>query len=517
MINADAGTIDVLDFSDPANPTRTTQLDPVTDVGGTVDGVNSVAVSSNGIVAAALEDATATNDGRVAFYSVDPASGGITFEGSASAGPLPDMVAFTPDGNTLLVANEGEVPEDSGNDELRDFAADVPGSISVIDLSGGVGSASETRLGFADFNSGGVRAGELPDGVRINPNASSVANDLEPEFITVAEDGSRAVVSLQENNALAEIDLSGAGASIARIVALGTKDHGLGFNAMDASDDDGTCTAMDPACINIKARANVAGLYMPDGIDTFMADGSTYVVTANEGDGRGEDTDECAIKDDAGGSLNLDANVFPMSVQADAELGELTVSCDDINQDQAFAGDTDADGNIEQLLSFGGRSLSVVELGTGVIGDTGDGFERITAHLDRFGSTPFTFNDDNDDDSPERDTRSDAKGPEPEGVVTTTLSGRTYAFVGLERVGGIMMYDVTNPRLPRFVDYINNRDFTVDGADLESGAVGLDQAGDWGPEGLVFIAAADSPNGQDLLVVGNEVTGTTTVYSVSAP
>jgi len=513
VINADAGTIDVLDFSDPTSPTRTTQLDPVADVGGTVDGVNSVAVSSNGRVAAALEDATATDDGKVAFY--DAAS--RNFLGSADAGPLPDMVAFTPDGSRLLVANEGEVPEDAGNDELRDFSGDVPGSVSVIDLSGGVGSATETRLGFAAFNTGGARAGELPDAVRINPNAATVADDLEPEFITVADDGSRAVVSLQENNALAEIDLSGASPAIARIVAMGTKDHSLGFNAMDASDDDGSCTAMDPACINIKARSNVAGLYMPDGIDTFSAGGTTYVITANEGDGRGEATDECAIKDDAGGSLKLDSRVFPASVQADAELGELSVSCDDINQDQAYAGDTDADGNIEQLRAFGARSVSVVELDSGVVGDSGDGFERVTAHRDLFGSAPFLFNDDNDDDSPERDARSDAKGPEPEGVVTGTIGGRTHAFVGLERVGGIMMYDVSNPRRPRFVDYINNRDFTITGTDLENGNEPLDSAGDWGPEGLVFIPAGESPNGDDLLVVGNEVTGTTTVYSVTAP
>ncbi len=124
---------------------------------------------------------------------------------------------------------------------------------------------------------------------------------------------------------------------------------------------------------------------------------------------------------------------------------------------------------------------------------------------------PFVFND----DSPDRDGRSDASGPENEGVVTGTIGEREFAFIGLERVGGIMMYEVSNPRQPRFIDYINNRDFTVSGADLESGTVALDAAGDWGPEGLVFIPSSNSPNGNDLLVVGNEVTGTTTIYQIN--
>ena len=520
VINADAGTIDVLDFSDPSSPNRIAQLDPVADdsSGAALDGVNSVAVAG-GRVAMALEADPATDAGRVGFY--DAAS--LNFLGSVGVGPLPDMVAFARGGDTVLVANEGEVPEDVNDDELRDFSQDVPGSISVIDVSAGVGSATSTTLGFAAFNAGGSRAGELPDGVRINPNAPSVAADLEPEFVAVAEDGNTAYVSLQENNALAEVDLSGASPAIVRIIAMGTKAHGRALNALDASDDDdadgGDCTGAD--CINIRAWANLRGLYMPDSLDTFQVNGETFVITANEGDGRGEGTDECALKDqgEAGQpALPLDPSAFPdPSVTDDANLGELGISCDLIGGDATFAGDTDGDGDLDELRAFGARSVAIIAPATGVIGDTGDDFERITAHQDVIADDLFIFNDDNDDDSPERDTRSDAKGPEPEGVVTGSIGDRVYAFIGLERVGGIMMYDVSNPRMPRFVDYINNRDFTVTGSDLESGAVALDAAGDWGPEGLVFIPAAEAPTGQDLLVVGNEVTGTTTVYRINTP
>lgn len=87
-----------------------------------------------------------------------------------------------------------------------------------------------------------------------------------------------------------------------------------------------------------------------------------------------------------------------------------------------------------------------------------------------------------------------------------TINGKTYAFVSLERMGGIMVYDVTNPEQPSFEVYQLDRDFS---ADPESG-----KAGDLGPEGLYFVSASESPSGKDLLIVGNEVSGTTAVYEI---
>ncbi|WP_420426436.1 choice-of-anchor I family protein [Algiphilus sp.] len=516
VINSDAGTIDVFDFSNPANMPRIAQLDPVSDdttTGVTLDGVNSVAVSSKGIVAAALEADPATDNGRIGFYDAQS----LQYLGSIEAGPLPDMVGFTPDGNLVFSANEGETPEDANDDELRVFADDVPGSVTVADIRNGIGSATVSRVGFEDFNAGGSRAAELPAGVRINPNALSVAHDLEPEYITVSDDGTRAFVSLQENNAIGVIDL--ASRTVERIIGLGGKDHGLAANALDVSDDDGDCTEANPACINIRPWANVRGLYMPDTIDAITLAGQDFILTANEGDGRGDGTDECALKDqgDAGEPvLTLDPVAFPSaSLTDDENLGELAISCDKIGGNTAFAGDTDGDGDLDEIRAFGARSMSIVNAEGGIVSDTGDDFERITAHLDRFGETVFLFNDTNDDGSPERDSRSDAKGPETEAVVAGLVNGRMLAFIGQERVGGIMVYDITNPRKPVFLDYVNNRDFTVSGEDLKDGVLPLDSAGDWGPEGLAFVTAADSPNAQNLLVVGNEITGTVTVYSVN--
>ena len=91
-----------------------------------------------------------------------------------------------------------------------------------------------------------------------------------------------------------------------------------------------------------------------------------------------------------------------------------------------------------------------------------------------------------------------------------------YAFIGLERIGGVAVYDISNPLAPVFVDYVNNRDLTqpvsleVEGEDVSNPA-----AGDLGPEGLLFIKAEDSPNGKPLLVTGNEISGSTTVLEIN--
>jgi hypothetical protein len=94
----------------------------------------------------------------------------------------------------------------------------------------------------------------------------------------------------------------------------------------------------------------------------------------------------------------------------------------------------------------------------------------------------------------------------PHPLLSTGSAPSTYAFIGLERIGGVVVYDISNPYQPRFVDYANFRDFSAD--------VETPQAGDLGPEGLIFIAGEDSPNGKPLLVVGNEISGTTTVYEI---
>ena len=246
-------------------------------------------------------------------------------------------------------------------------------------------------------------------------------------------------------------------------------------NGLDASDED--------EAIDIRNHP-VFGLYQPDSIAAYEVDGETYYVTANEGDARDEDE---RVED-----LELDPTAFPNAeeLQTDGEIGRLEVSTID--------GDIDGDGDYDRLISYGGRSFSIRDSQGNLVFDSGDDFAQITAE-----QVPAIFNSNGTVDT--FDSRSDAKGPEPEGVVVGEIDGKTYAFIGLERVGGVAVYDVTNPAEAEFVQYINpTNEETGDALDLA-------------PEGLQFISAEDSPNGEPLLTVSNEVSGTVSIYQIDLP
>lgn len=477
VVNSGDTTVDVLDISDISMPVLLDTIDASAEGGG----ANSLAVSGN-LLAVAIEANTKTDNGKVVFYNTT----GLGKVGEAVVGALPDMVTFTPDGNTVLVANEGE-PND-------DYSIDPEGSISLIDLSNGIASLSVSTADFNDFDS---EAANLRDaGVRLfGTNAPSVSEDLEPEYIAVSADGTTAWVTLQENNAVAVIDI--ASAEVTDILPLGTKNHQVFGNELDASNDDDR--------INIR-NWPVFGMYQPDSIASYSFNGRTYYVTANEGDARDYDTwtEEFRVRD-----LTLDGSAFPdASLQDDENLGRLRVTstlgvsngCDPSD----ISTDVESECEYDALYSYGARSFSVWADDGSLVFDSGSAFERILAQRD-----PANFNSTNDEND-SFDNRSDDKGPEPEGLAIGTVGGQTYAFVGLERMGGIMVYNITNPESPLFVQYLNNRDFSVTSqVDVENGL-----AGDLGPEGFVFIAAKDSPSGKPLLAVGNEISGSTTIYTI---
>lgn len=451
-----AGTsqLEVLDTSNPGNPT----------LFGTIDvsrfGIaNSVAVK-NGVVAVAVESSNKQAPGTVAFYDLDG-----NFLNAVTVGSLPDMLTFTPDGKRILVANEGE--PSSYN---QPNSVDPEGSVSIIDISNGVLNLSQSNVTTADFTGFNSQKSELvASGVRIfGPNAT-VAQDIEPEYITVSQDSKTAWITLQENNAIAILDLQTG--QITDIQPLGYKNHNLAGNGLDASDRDGG--------INIQNRP-VLGMYQPDAIASFTVNGQTYLVTANEGDAR----DYTGFSEESRvSSLKLDPTAFPnaAALQQNAALGRLNVT--------KTLGDTNGDGDFDQLYAFGARSFSIRDAQGNLIYDSGDQFEQITAT-----QVPSIFNSDGTTSS--FDTRSDNKGPEPEGVVIGVIDGRNYAFIGLERTGGVMVYDVTNPTSPAFVQYIN-------------------KTGDIAPEGLSFISAEQSPTGKPVLVITNEVSKTTTLFEIT--
>ncbi|MCB1124827.1 MAG: bifunctional metallophosphatase/5'-nucleotidase, partial [Verrucomicrobiae bacterium] len=189
-------------------------------------------------------------------------------QSSVEVGFLPDMLVFTPDGSKLLVANEGE--------PRNNYSLDPEGSVSIINMEAGAGNMLDsdvTTVGFSAFNADS--ASLVAQGVRIFGPGATVAQDLEPEYIAVSDDGATAYVVCQENNALAVVDIETATATA--ILPLGYKDwssEGLFFDASDLSPD------------AFFANWPVKGMYQPDGIDFFTMGGQHYLITANEGSAR---------------------------------------------------------------------------------------------------------------------------------------------------------------------------------------------------------------------------------------
>ena len=477
VINAQRGTVDVLDVSNLAMQMGTgpALIGTLTPMG---DGVNSVD-SFEDKIAVAVEihdevDDSIQESGRVVFYDAQS----LEELGSAEVGSLPDMVTFTPDGQTVLVANEGE-PND-------DVDVNPEGSISVIGIQDGF-DPQELNVRTADFDEfdvGGANAGAFPEGIRQLFPGASRSEDLEPEYIATSADGGTAYAVCQEHSALAVINV--VDAEVTNFIDLGAKSHALPGNEFDASNRDDA--------INIR-NWPVRGLYQPDAIAAYEVNGVTYLVTANEGDAADYDgfSEEARIAD-----LVLDPVAFPdaATLQREENLGRLNTT--------TTLGDPDGDGDVDELFAFGARSFTIWDTRTfQPVYDSGNEFEVITAN--RFGELGFNANNDENG----FDARSDDKGPEPEGLALGVVDGRTYAFIGLERVGGIMIYDVTTPESARFVQYVNDRDFSAGQAELEAG-----EAGDLGPEGIDFVPAEDSPRGVPLLIVGHEITGDVVIYEI---
>jgi hypothetical protein len=484
VINGANASVDVLNLSDPAAPTLIGSITAAT-IGANLANINSVAVY-NGVVALAVEANPKTSAGVVAWVRASD----LAVLGTDTVGALPDMLVFTPDGRHLLVANEGE-PNSYG---LAD-SVDPVGSVSVIALSGVTPTATSLTLtrtvSTAGFDSYNAQITSLRNaGVRIyGPNAT-VAQDLEPEYITVSADSKTAYVTLQENNAIAIVDI--ASKAITAIKPLGFKDHSLAGMGMDASDEDGgTNTNSGTPLIKI-GPVQVKGLYLPDGIASYSVAGKTYLITANEGDARADwpgFNEETRVRTHC--ALGLEPTVFTDATNQifDSNLGRLRIT----STPNGGSDGKNGAGLCTELYSFGARSFSIWSTDVSRVFDSGEDIEQRTKALPN-----VNFNASHDNDT--LDGRSASKGPEPEGVTVGTFGSKTFAFIGLERVGGVMVYDVTNPIVPIYMSYLNTR---------------TNLTGDRGPEGLALIKATDSPNGKPLLVVGNETSGTTAVFQIN--
>lgn len=436
-VNVESNQISITNISDLNAPVQEQPIDL-----NAFGAPNSVAIN-NGRLAVAVEADPKQNPGKILVYNtVDN-----TILNQFTVGALPDMVTFTNDGNLIISANEGE-PND-------DYTNDPEGTISIIDLT----DTSVITLDFSSFNS---QESTLENqGFRVfGPNAN-LAQDVEPEYVAISSDSNTAWVSLQENNGIAEINL--VTKTITNIYPLGYKDYSIAGNAIDASDRDG-----------VKELKNwpVYGMYQPDAIVTVSINGIDYIISANEGDARDYDgfSEEERVDD-----LVLDETAFPISedYQNEINIGRLKTT--------TTLGDTDNDGDYDVVYSYGARSFSIWSTSGSLVYDSGNSIATETLN-----ATPDRFNDD--------DGRSDDKGAEPESVEVLNIGNERYIlFVGLERNDQVLVYDITNPMAPQFLNLLSH-------------------TGDEGPEGLLAINAEDSPSGNALLVVSNEDSGTVTIY-----
>ncbi|MEN9907058.1 MAG: hypothetical protein RLZZ540_199 [Bacteroidota bacterium] len=427
--NSATNQIDVIDLSDPTSPKKLAVIDLSVYSGAS----NSVAVYS-GKLAVALESTTnKQGNGKVVVFNTSDYS----LIKEITVGALPDMVTFSPDGKYIMSANEGE--------PNADYSVDPDGSVSIIDVTN---NYAVTTLNFAGFES--QLATLRTKGFRISKTAKSFAADIEPEYITISADSKAAWVTLQENNGVAKVDL--ATKTITSIIGLGYKDFNTAENGIDVSDKD-LAVAFTPW--------KLKGLFMPDAIANYTVNGTPYFITANEGDAReyGSYADISRLK-----SLNLDATAFPdaATLKVDAKMGRLNLV--------STEGDIDNDGDLDELISFGARSFTIWN------GNTGSLVFDSKNDLDKRSNDFGTYDD----------ARSDDKGSEPEAVVVAKMGNKNILFVGLERTDTVIIYDITNPSAPQYLQSIKTGD---------------------APEGLMFIPASKSPNKRSLLVVSSEGDG----------
>jgi len=471
---------------------------------------NSIAIHGD-LLAIAVEAKVKQDNGAILFYQLN-ALGEGSFIKAVEAGALPDMVTFTKDGLKVLVANEGE--------PNTDYSTDPEGSISVITLTDDIPADTAHTINFTSdlkFSDDNLDATDVdtPEkvmsvlskaGVKFaGPLGNTVAKDLEPEYITVSSDSIKAYVSLQENNAIGIIDLT---TLSIEVKALGYKDWSQ--YELDFSNKDGVP--------NFARIEGLYGMYQPDTIASYTWNGATYILSANEGDARDYDaySEEVRVKD------IIDTDELNKQLSTDLQnqydyfggknyLGRLKVTTvlGDYNQDDVF----------ETLYTYGARSFSIWDQNINLVFDSGDDFGKISS-----GVLGNNFNAAHTKNA--GDNRSDDKGGEPEAIDVGEISGRTYAFIAQERAGDLFIYDVTNPYSASFVSHHNNRNFDIDyemdddladPCDVNEGmdCNQVEFVGDLGPESIKFVSASDNPSDTPLLIIGNEVSGTVTVYQIT--
>jgi hypothetical protein len=477
----------------------------------------SVDINKNGLIAAAIS-INDNNDGKVAFYQIK--GNRVISRGSVDVGNLPDSIDFSADGNILVTADEGEPNRFYGTED----GVDPEGSISIIAINRKQpGNSKATTLKFNQYSTEQLRS----TGLRISGVNPTPGRDLEPEFASIDSDTNTAYVSLQENNGIAVVDL--AKKQIKKFFSLGFKNWSNG--SVDTSDQDE---------IYAPGPRNFMGLRMADGITTVRIKGNTYVLTANEGDGRVRPDEVNFEAEGVDGTVySYGTNEEPgfisqiedelsgenIYIYSEADIGSagnfeadqgdeffITLkygpsSDDDYYSDEVRAGKLsegddflindanegrlktikDQNDSITGIKGFGGRSFSIFTEDGELVFDSGDALDRNAAAAGYYD-----------------DSRSDDKSVEPEGIVVGRVGKKVIAFVALERtydqsnpdeIGSmIQVYDITDPGNATYAGYLTSENSLS-------------------PEGLAWVQGKRKGG---TLLAANEETGTLDAFRITA-
>jgi hypothetical protein len=426
--------------------------------------INSIAISGNTLALAFTNSTDAGQPGSVQFFDTTTflAQGAnAALLGGVQVGAVPDMLTWAPGGTRLLVANEGERQSNANN---------PAGSVSLIDVNRAGGfSTTVATAGFSAFD--GQEAALRASGVRIQAGvAASIA--FEPEYIAIAPNGLTAQVTLQENNAIAELNLQTG--QFTRILPLGSKDFSAPGNSIDPSDQD--------SAIGNFRSVPVKGLYMPDAIVSYSAGGQAFFVMANEGDAFVDDADIVRLGNAA---YVLDPVAFPNAAELkqNSNLGRLNVLRN------GATGELANGTPMTEIFTLGGRSFSIRDANGQLVFDSGNQLEVAALAAGVYA-----------------DGRSDDKGVEPEGVAVFTLAGRTLAFIGLERTtrSAVAIYDITDPANASFLQLLVSSDASVL---RPEGLVAFESSGRY------FLAVAHEST-EDVIIAGG-LSNRTVLYEIS--
>ena len=483
--NGVKNTIDIFDISDVANPKKVGFLDlspygnDVTSVAAGKDVVVAVVHVSEKFSATGVPT---TTNGKIVVFDTT----GKVLSSPDVLGVLPDSVTFAPNGTTALVAIEGQpvcAKDDPATAAKEDAdytkASDPVGGVTVVDLSNPAAPVLEFA-GFDQFTVSEMRA----KGIAVSSVVNNVSKDFEPEFVT-AIDNDYAYVTIQEANAIGRLNIQTATfESITR--AFESKHSKV---ARDTSDRD--------AGAGPRTYANVVGASQPDAIAGFKMGSGYYFLTANEGDAR-EYT--CLDDDLRASALKVDPRRFPdwKTLSGSAALGRAKVN--------PTMGDKDGDGDIDTIHLRGSNSMTMYRNGL-VIWDSGD-------LLDQIQTAAFGVANINGSHSLSADKatmnyvgqdRSDDKGAEPEGVAVGMVGDRRIAVLGLERMTALAVFDITQPRSPVFIEWLQM---------VPTKATPAKDVKYWSPEGIVFVAADKSPSGKALIITSYELSGSLSIHQI---